>query len=98
MILLALLITGITLVSHVSWFNLMDRLGYQAFMFGGWLKQKFDELSDRKQGAIVRKEREETVKEIREAFMPPSRRKIGKNGNPHEAEANAWRASGAISS
>ena len=75
-ILLALLITGITLVAHVSWFNLMDRLGYKAFVFGGWSKQKFEELADRKKGATVRKEREETVKEIRESFSDKKPPKI----------------------
>ncbi len=36
-ILLGLLITGITLVGHVSWFALMDRTGYQAYQVAGWL-------------------------------------------------------------
>ncbi len=75
-ILLALLITGITLVSHVSWFNMMDRLGYQAFVLAGWLKQKYEEVSDRQKGAQVRKERQETVQEFRESFTDKKPPKI----------------------
>jgi len=75
-ILLALLITGITLVSHVSWFNLMDWLGYQAFALCGWFIGKFDELKDRKAGARLRKEREVSVKEIRESIIEKKPPKI----------------------
>ncbi len=45
-ILLALLITGITLVGHVSWLALMDRTGYQAFVFAGWIRRKTEGLLD----------------------------------------------------
>ncbi len=63
--LLALLITGITLVSHVSWFNLMDNLGYQAFAAVDWVKAQLEVISDRKKGAKVRRERKQSVEEIR---------------------------------
>ena len=63
--LIGLLITGITLVGHVSWFDLMDRVGYGAFAFAGWIRQKVEDLVDRKKGARVRKEREVAVKEFR---------------------------------
>jgi len=75
-ILLALLITGITLVSHVSWFNLMDQIGYKVFELIDWVKQKKEEFSDRKEGAKVRKEREVTVKEIREVITSKKPPKI----------------------
>ena len=65
LILIGLLITGITLVGHVSWFELMDKIGYQAFAVFGWLKLKIEDLSDRKKGAKVRKERQVSVKEFR---------------------------------
>ncbi len=65
LMLIGLLITGITLVGHVSWFDLMDRVGYGAFTFAGWMRQKAEDLVDRKKGARVRKEREVTVKEFR---------------------------------
>jgi S-DNA-T family DNA segregation ATPase FtsK/SpoIIIE len=64
-ILIALLITGITLVGHVSWFNLMDRIGFSAFAFAGWVKMQIVGLADRKRGAKVRKQRQESVKEYR---------------------------------
>lgn len=67
-ILLALMITGITLVSHVSWFKLMDNIGLQVFRLFEWGQVKWEELSDRKLGAKVRKEREVTVKEIRDSI------------------------------
>ena len=65
LILIGLLITGITLVGHVSWFDLMDRIGFQAFAIVGWFKLKLEDLSDRKKGAKVRKERQVSVKEFR---------------------------------
>ena len=65
LILIGLFITGITLVGHVSWFDLMDRVGYGAFVFMAWLRQKTEDLVDRKKGAKVRKERRESVKEYR---------------------------------
>ena len=67
-ILLAILITGITLVSHVSWFSLMDRIGYQVFRLIDWGQQKWEEYGDRQKGAKVRKEREVTVKEFRDSI------------------------------
>ncbi|MBX2869705.1 MAG: DNA translocase FtsK 4TM domain-containing protein [Acidiferrobacterales bacterium] len=75
-ILLALLTTGITLVSHVSWFNLMDRIGYQAFQLVDWGKEKWEEFADRKEGAKLRKEREVSVKEIREVITSKKSPKI----------------------
>ncbi len=64
-IFISLLITGITLVGHVSWFNLMDRVGYQIFALGGWLKSFLEDLIDRKKGAKVRKQRKVAVEEFR---------------------------------
>ncbi len=72
LILLALLITGITLVTHVSWFRLMDRIGYQAFALVGWIGSRFEERGDRRKGARVRREREESVKEIRSVIAEKS--------------------------
>ncbi len=45
-ILIGLLITGITLVGHVSWFSLMDRTGYRTFVIAGWVRQKTEGLLD----------------------------------------------------
>ncbi len=45
-ILLGLLVTGITLVGQVSWFYLMDRTGWQAFVIAGWARRKIAGLAD----------------------------------------------------
>ncbi len=63
-ILLALLITGITLVSHVSWFNLMDRVGFAAFAAVNWCKTRLEAISDRSKGVRARRQRQQTVEEI----------------------------------
>jgi S-DNA-T family DNA segregation ATPase FtsK/SpoIIIE len=75
-ILLALLITGITLVTHVSWFLLMDRIGYQTFVLAGWLRTRAEELLDRRKGARVRREREESVEELRNEIATRSAPRI----------------------
>ncbi len=64
-ILIGLLITGITLVTHVSWFQLMDRVGYGAFQFAEWIVQYVVDTIDRKKGAKVKRQRQESVKEFR---------------------------------
>lgn len=65
LILIGLLITGITLVGHVSWFDVMDKVGYKTFELFEWFKFQLESLIDRKKGAKVRKEREVSVKEFR---------------------------------
>lgn len=65
MIMLALLITGITLVTHVSWFRLMDRIGYGAFAFVAWAKARKETIEDRREGAERKRKREKTVKQVR---------------------------------
>ena len=64
-IFIALFITGVTLAAQVSWLNLMDRIGYQAFAVAGWLKEQIEKHADRKVGAKVRRQRRVTVKKIR---------------------------------
>ncbi len=78
-ILIALLITGITLVGHVSWFNLMDRTGYLAFVFAAWIKLRFEDLIDRKKGARVRRQRRESVKEFSNVLAGKKPPRIGPN-------------------
>ena len=65
MIMLAFLITGITLVTHVSWFRLMDRIGYGAFALVGWARDRREAREDRREGAKQKRKREKAVKEIR---------------------------------
>ena len=66
---LTLLIVGITLAAHVSWFNLMDRVGYGAFAIAAAIAAAVKVLSekraDRKEGTKVRKQRRVSVKKIR---------------------------------
>ena len=67
-ILLSLVIAGMTLVTHLSWFRLMDWLGYQTFVLCGIAKSRYEDLSDRKKGAQVRRERAVNVKQIKDAI------------------------------
>lgn len=76
LLLIALLITGITLVGHVSWFDLMDRLGYQTFAAVAWCRDQIDVFMDRKKGAKVRKERQVAVKEFRHVLSEKKPPKI----------------------
>ena len=68
-IFLTLLIVGITLAAHVSWFNLMDRVGYGAFALAAAIaaavKVLNEKRADRKEGTKVRKQRRVSVKKIR---------------------------------
>ena len=64
-ILIGLLITGITLVGHVSWFSLMDRTGYQAFVIAGWIRRKTESLFDGRERKKASKMKKSAVKKIR---------------------------------
>ena len=75
-ILIGLLIVGITLVGHVSWFGLMDRTGYQAFVIAGWIKLKTEGLFDRRKGKKVRKARQAAVKNFRSSLSEKTPPKI----------------------
>ena len=63
-IFIALFITGVTLAAQVSWFSLMDRIGYQAFAVVAWVGVQLEKQTDRKVGAKVRKQRHVAVKRI----------------------------------
>ncbi len=60
-IFIALGVTGITLATHLSWFNLMDRTGYRAFVFAAWLKTQIEKRADRRVGERARKQRQVAV-------------------------------------
>ncbi|MEA3292795.1 MAG: DNA translocase FtsK 4TM domain-containing protein [Pseudomonadota bacterium] len=62
---LVLFITGVTLATHLSWFSVMDRIGYRAFRGVDWLRTRAMEMLDRFKGARSRKQRTESVREIR---------------------------------
>lgn len=63
-ILIGLLISGVTLVLRISWFDVMDRVGYGAFIFAGWVKLHVGDLSDRRKGVKAREERRAVVKKV----------------------------------
>ena len=64
-ILIALLIIGITLIGYISWFDLMDRVGYRTLALARWVRYRMQVIGDRIKGARVRRQRQENVKEIR---------------------------------
>ena len=64
LILIGLFITGITLVLHVSWFAVMDRIGYEGFRFFGWVKQKIETIKDIREGGKTKKKRKDAVREF----------------------------------
>ncbi len=89
LILIGLLITGITLVGHVSWFSLMDRVGYGAFVFVGWVRLQIGNLIDRKKGAQVKRQRQASVKAFRSVLSTQKPPKIEpKMGVPKQGERN----------
>ena len=63
-IFIAMFVTGVTLAAQVSWFSLMDRIGYQAFAVVAWVGTQLEKQADRKVGAKVRKQRHVAVKRI----------------------------------
>ena len=73
-VLIGLLITGITLVGHVSWFNLMDRTGYQAFVIAGWIGRKTEGLFDGRESKKASKEKKSAVKKFR--ADPPEKKPL----------------------
>lgn len=102
MIMLALLITGTTLVTHVSWFRLMDRIGYGAFALVAWARSRKEVREDRLEGAKQKRKREKAVKEIRtiaEKSPPRIEPRIQPSAEPEplrkERQASLFTGSGA---
>ncbi len=73
---LGLLLSGITLVTRLSWFNLMEWFGRQGFIVLSWLKDKFSNVSDSVKGIQERKRRTETVSDIRKKISEKKPPKI----------------------
>jgi len=74
LLLFALLVTGITLAAHLSWFALMDRTGYRAFAAAAWLKARVEQRADRRAGERARRQRSQSVRSLRadlNARTPP---------------------------
>lgn len=76
LILLGLVITGVTLVGHVSWFNLMDRIGYGLFRCSNWVWRKSEAWVDDLVGSRARKKRQASVKQLRNTMSERKRPKI----------------------
>ena len=68
-VLIVVFVSGITLVGHISWLNLMDRIGYGIFSVLGRFRSRVEEQADKKEGAKVRKQREVVVNQIREEIV-----------------------------
>ena len=76
LILVVLLITGITLVGHVSWFSLMDWVGYSAFGVAGWTKLRISYLIDRRKGDRAKQQRRKSVKAFKSVLSTKKPPKI----------------------
>ncbi|MEE9448397.1 MAG: DNA translocase FtsK 4TM domain-containing protein [Arenicellales bacterium] len=66
---LGLFLSGVTMVTRLSWFKLMDWLGTQGFALWDKAKAKFSGISDEIKGAQERKRRTESVSSIREKII-----------------------------
>ncbi len=62
---LGMLLSGITLVTRLSWFKLMERAGARGFGVIAYIQSKFANASDSIRGMQERKRRIETVSSIR---------------------------------
>ena len=87
LILLAMLLTGVTLYTGLSWFRVMDETGRWTLAFVDWLQIKRDEYRDRVHGAKARHERESVMREVKqktENRAPPNIEPIISNIEPGE--------------
>lgn len=75
LILLAMLLTGITLYTGLSWLRLMDATGRWALWLVEWVRDKRLEYRDRAEGAKARQERGTVMREVKEKRekRPPPR-------------------------
>jgi S-DNA-T family DNA segregation ATPase FtsK/SpoIIIE len=63
--LLVALVAGISWALDISWFTVMDRLGEEAWKWSERVKVWLAEMADKTRGARSRRQRQETVAEIR---------------------------------
>ncbi len=82
---IVLFVTGITLAAQVSWFRLMDWLGYHAFGFAAWSKAQLEQRADRKAGAKVRRQRNVAVRKISSELSERKPPKIAPRASPTPA-------------
>jgi len=72
--LLAMFLTGVTLFTKLSWFQLMDWIGEQVFVVWDAVYGRVGESVDRAVGYKAKRERKDSVKQIRERLNPEGRR------------------------
>lgn len=76
LLMLALFLTGITLLTGLSWLWLIDQTGLYALKFAEWSKEKFAHFEDIYQGRKAKKVRVEVRKEEKKKAPKRPRRKI----------------------
>lgn len=73
---LGLFLSGVTMVTRLSWFRLMDWLGEKGFELLNRAKARFSGITDEIKGAKERKRRTESVSTIREKLISKKPPKI----------------------
>ncbi|MCY4226937.1 MAG: DNA translocase FtsK 4TM domain-containing protein [Gammaproteobacteria bacterium] len=68
LLLLALVITGLSIVMHISWFAVMDRIGYEVFRIFEVMRKGTEVSMDRVTGLRTKKQRSMAVKEFEESM------------------------------
>jgi S-DNA-T family DNA segregation ATPase FtsK/SpoIIIE len=76
LIALGLFLSGVTLVTRLSWFSLMDWLGDKGFMLFDKVAARFGGFKDEIKGAAERKRRAESVSSFREKMVSKKAPKI----------------------
>jgi S-DNA-T family DNA segregation ATPase FtsK/SpoIIIE len=76
LIALGLFLSGVTLVTRLSWFSLMDWLGEKGFILIDKIAGSFGGLKDEIKGAAERKRRTESVTSLREKLVSKKPPKI----------------------
>jgi len=76
LLMLALVLTGITLLTGLSWLWLMDTTGYYTLLLVEWSKNKVMQFEDFSEGRKARKEREILLKEEKKKSKRRPKRKI----------------------
>ena len=88
-LLVTALLAGITFLTGLSWFGLMDRIGLYTHRLFSWLQYHFSTVADKAVGARARKQRVDTVKLIRQ--------RLDKKKPPRiEPKVKVWADSGRI--
>ena len=76
LIALSLFLSGVTLVTRLSWFSLMDWLGETGFSLVDRISARFGGLKDEMKGAVERKRRTESVASLRQKMTEKKAPKI----------------------